>query len=192
LRIAGTKKRENFPGSAPRPPDERRGKEGGAVGRGIGGGRRREAGEGGRRGGEKGQGEGEGVGREGEGKARGPRKTLIRPWQGLLGLEPEHQSFEPQHPGLNPSARLSPRCMLQDHSFSYLYAISNNINTMLNFLIHKLRLILEKMLDSIFSAIVISRITYAIKAWGSYVTAEQVGKIDKMCKKARKWVSVKK
>jgi hypothetical protein len=30
-----------------------------------------------------------------------------------------------------------------------------------------------KSLDCLFSAIIVSRITYAIKAWGSYVTMEQ-------------------
>jgi hypothetical protein len=49
-----------------------------------------------------------------------------------------------------------------------------------------------KSLDCIFSAIVISRITYAIEAWGSYATAEQVGRIDKMFKKAKKWGMCKK
>jgi len=45
----------------------------------------------------------------------------------------------------------------------------------------------NKSLDCIFSAIVISRIIYAIETWGNYVTKEMIGKIDKMLKKARRW-----
>ena len=44
-----------------------------------------------------------------------------------------------------------------------------------------------KSLDCIFSAIVISRIAYAIEAWGSFVTREQEGIINKMFKKAKRW-----
>lgn len=45
----------------------------------------------------------------------------------------------------------------------------------------------NKSLDCIFSAIVISRIIYAIEAWGNFVTKEMIGKVDKVLKKARRW-----
>jgi hypothetical protein len=45
----------------------------------------------------------------------------------------------------------------------------------------------SKSLDCLFSAIIVSRITYAIEAWGSYVTMEQEGMINKMFKKGKKW-----
>jgi hypothetical protein len=40
-----------------------------------------------------------------------------------------------------------------------------------------------------FNVLVVSRITYAIEAWGSYVTIEQEGMINKMFKKAKNGAS---
>jgi hypothetical protein len=40
---------------------------------------------------------------------------------------------------------------------------------------------------TVFFAIIVSRITYAIEAWGSYVTMEQEEMINKMFKKGKKW-----
>jgi hypothetical protein len=39
----------------------------------------------------------------------------------------------------------------------------------------------------VFSAIVISRIIYAIESWGNFVSKDLEGKIDKMFKKAKRW-----
>ena len=42
-------------------------------------------------------------------------------------------------------------------------------------------------LDCIFTAIVVSRITYAIESWGNFVSREQEEKINKMFRKAKRW-----
>jgi len=42
-------------------------------------------------------------------------------------------------------------------------------------------------LDCVFHAIIVSRLIYAIEAWGNFVNKEQEGKINKTLKKANKW-----
>ena len=42
-------------------------------------------------------------------------------------------------------------------------------------------------LDWIFTALVISRIGYAIEAWGGFVSRHDIGRINKMFRKARRW-----
>jgi hypothetical protein len=38
-----------------------------------------------------------------------------------------------------------------------------------------------------FSALVVSRVNYAIEAWGGFLSKLAIGKINKMFKKARRW-----
>jgi hypothetical protein len=45
----------------------------------------------------------------------------------------------------------------------------------------------SKQLDCIFHAVVMSKIIYAIEAWGGFVAMEMAGIIDKMFKKAKRW-----
>jgi hypothetical protein len=38
-----------------------------------------------------------------------------------------------------------------------------------------------------FCSLIVSRITYCLSAWGSYLTAEQVGRIDALLKRANRY-----
>ena len=42
-------------------------------------------------------------------------------------------------------------------------------------------------LDTVFTSLIVSRISYAVEAWGNYATKEMENKIDKMFRKAHKW-----
>ena len=45
----------------------------------------------------------------------------------------------------------------------------------------------RKGLDCVFSAVVLSRLIYAVEAWGNFVSKDQEGRINKTLKKAHKW-----
>ena len=45
----------------------------------------------------------------------------------------------------------------------------------------------SRRLDWVFSALVVSRVNYAIEAWGGFLSKLAIGKINKMFKKARRW-----
>ena len=42
-------------------------------------------------------------------------------------------------------------------------------------------------MDLIFSTLIVNRITYCVSAWGSYLTAEQVGRVDALLKRAKRY-----
>ena len=73
----------------------------------------------------------------------------------------------------------------QKEHVNFITMIANQRLYLLNLL--KQNGLNNKSLDCIFSAIVLSRIIYAIEAWGGYTTKEMDGKINKMFLKARRW-----
>jgi len=67
----------------------------------------------------------------------------------------------------------------------FIVSISNQRLYLLNILKHNGLFI--HALDCLFKSLIVSRVVYAIEAWGNFVSREQQSVIDKMFKKAKKW-----
>jgi hypothetical protein len=73
----------------------------------------------------------------------------------------------------------------QSHHVNYVVSIANQRMYLLNIL--RQNGLARHHLDTVFTSLIVSRIAYAVEAWGNYATKEMENKIDKMFRKAYKW-----
>jgi len=72
-----------------------------------------------------------------------------------------------------------------DEHVKYILTISNQRSYLLKCL--KGRGLPSKELHTVFCALIVSRILYALPAWGGFLTADLIGKIDAFLYKAIRW-----